>query len=335
MTDDVLALAEQFRRALVSNDIAAERRLIAAYQGLYARVRDLADALVLEIAKDENMTPAQVRRMERYGRLLKTVEGELTDYGAFVKTEMSVAAREAIRVGEANARALVAIAFGDKQLAAKFNVLNTAVIEELLGFLSPEGELYKRLGGLPAYTADQVANAILEGVGLGKNPKTIARGLTDAFGMGLTDSMRMMRTVQIYSYREANRASYIANGDVVQKWIWYADLRQACPSCIAMHGTVHDLSERLNDHHNGHCAMLPLVIGAKNPIAPGEDWFTQQPEAYQRQLLGKSKFEAWKGGAFQFGDLVDTHNDAVYGEMRSVAPLWKLLGAEPPVRMGR
>lgn len=81
--------------------------------------------------------------------------------------------------------------------------------------------------------------------------------------------------------------------------------------------------------------MLPLVIGAKNNIPPGEDWFNQQPEAYQRQLLGKSKFEAWKGGAFQFGDLVDTHNDAVYGEMRSVAPLWKLLGAEPPVRMGR
>ena len=332
MANDVLTLAEQFRRALVSNDIAAEKRLIAAYQGLYARVRDLADALVLEIAKDETLTPAQVRRMERYGRLLKTVEGELTDYGAFVKTEMSVAAREAIRMGEANARALVAIAFGDKQLAAKFNVLNTAVIEELLGFLSPEGELYKRLGGLPTYTADQVANAILEGVGLGKNPKTIARGLSDAFGMGLTDSMRMMRTVQIYSYREANRASYIANNDVVKRWIWYADLRQACPSCIAMHGTVHELSEKLNDHHNGHCTMLPLVIGAKNDVGPGADWFAQQPEAYQRQVLGKSKFEAWKGGAFQFGDLVDTHSDAVYGEMRSVAPLWKLLGAEPPVR---
>lgn len=335
MPDDVLALAEQFRRALVANDVAAEKRLIAAYQGLYARVRDLADALVLEIAKDETLTPAQVRRLERYGRLLKTVEGELTDYQAFAKTEMSIAAREAIRMGEANARALVAIAFGDKQLAARFNVLNTAVIEQLLGFLSPEGELYKRLALLPKFTADQVANAILEGVGLGKNPKTIARGLTDAFGMGLTDSMRMMRTVQIYSYREANLASYRANSDVVSKWIWYANLATACPSCIAMHGTVHDLSERLNDHHNGHCAPLPLVIGAKNDITAGADWFAQQPEAYQRQTLGKSKFEAWKGGAFQFGDLVTTHNDAVYGEMRTTAPLWQLLGAEPPVRMGR
>lgn len=335
MPDDVLTLADQFRRALVANDVAAEKRLIAAYQGLYARVRDLADALVLEIAKDENMTPAQVRRLERYGRLLKTVESELTDYQAFAKTEMSIAAREAIRMGEANARALVAIAFGDKQLAARFNVLNTAVIEQLLGFLSPEGELYKRLALLPKFTADQVANAILEGVGLGKNPRTIARGLTDAFGMGLTDSMRMMRTVQIYSYREANLASYRANSDVVQKWIWYANLATACPSCIAMHGSVHELSEHLNDHHNGHCAPLPLVIGAKNDITAGADWFAQQPEAYQRQTLGKSKFEAWKGGAFQFGDLVTTHNDAVYGEMRTTAPLWQLLGAEPPVRMGR
>jgi len=332
MPDTVIELAEQFKRALIAKDLQAERRLITAYQGLFARVRDLADALVLEIAASEEMTPAQVQRMRRYGELMKRIDGELSDYSAYSKVEMSTAAREAIRMGEANARALVAIALGDSQLAARFNVLNTGAIEQLLGFLSPDGELYKRLGGLPGYTADQVAQAIIEGVGLGKNPKVIGRALTDAFGMGLTDSLRMMRTVQIYAYREANRASYIANDDVVESWIWYADLRQACPACVAMHGTVHPLSEKLNDHHCGHCAMLPLVIGAKNDIESGVLWFEKQPEAYQQQALGKTKFEAWKGGEFQFGEIVTEHNDAVYGNMKATAPLWQLLGAEPPVR---
>ena len=167
---------------------------------------------------------------------------------------------------------------------------------------------------------------------MGLNPKAIAARITKKLGMGLTDSLRMMRTVQIYSYREANRASYIANDDVVQGWIWYADIARACPACIAQHGSFHKLDERLNDHHNGRCTMLPLTIGRKNTVESGEDWFAKQDEITQQRILGKEKYQAWKGGAFSFGELATTHNDAVYGDMTTTAPLWQLLGAEPPIR---
>ena len=326
MTDTVIELADKFKAALVKNDLGAQRRLITAYKGLWATIREKVDTLILAIQATEEITPAQLQRLKYYGALLDGIREELTRYSAYSQVEMSTAAREAIRLGEGNARILTAASLGDTAIASQLNRINPIAIEKLLGFLTPGGELYKRLNGMPNYTADQVANAILEGVGLGKNPAAIAKAITKAMGMALTDSMRTVRTVQLWSYREANRASYLANSDVVRGWIWYADTAKACPACMAMHGTEHGLDESLDDHYGGGCAELPLVIGAKNDIPSGESVFSQLPEAEQKARLGADKWQAWKDGAFSFDQLATQHTDDVYGSMRSVTSLKDLLG---------
>lgn len=334
MSDTVIELAEQFKAALARQDLAAERRLITTYRGLWATIREKADALILEIGTLENATPAQVQRLKRYGALMEDIRQELGRFGTYARVEMTIAAREAIRMGEGNARILTAAQLGNAQLASQLNRLNPEAIERLLGFLSSDGALFKRLDKLSGWTAQQVADAILEGVALGKGPRATARllsktlmdGVTQHMGMALTDSLRMMRTVQLYSYREANRASYIANDDVVKGWIWFADVAKACPACMAMHGTEHPLTERLDDHHNGGCAELPLVIGAKNDIPSGESVFRELSEAEQKQRMGPEKWQAWQDGKFDFSQLATTHTDDVYGEMKSVTSLKDLLG---------
>src|SRR3990172_3716390 len=208
MTDTVIELAEKFKTALSRNDLAAQRRLITAYRGLWATIKEKVDNLILEISMLEEPTPAQIQRLKRYGILLDGIRDELTRYQAFTQIEMSTAAREAIRLGEGNARILVAASLGDTAIAAKLTRINPVAIEKLLGFLTPEGALFKRLETLAGVRAGRVANAIVEGVGLGKNPKDIARAITKQIGMALTDSMRMTRTVQLWAYREANHASY-------------------------------------------------------------------------------------------------------------------------------
>jgi hypothetical protein len=101
-----------------------------------------------------------------------------------------------------------------------------------------------------------------------------------------------------------------------------------------MHGTVHDNTERLNDHHNGRCTMLPLVRGYDNPVTQtGEDIFNSMSDADKRALLGRDYFTAWQDGLYSFNDLSSEFDNDVYGPMRRVTPLWQLLGAEPPVRM--
>jgi hypothetical protein len=58
----------------------------------------------------------------------------------------------------------------------------------------------------------------------------------------------------------------------------------------------------------------------------GEEWFNAQSEATQRDMLGPGKYEAWKDGKFEFGDLSKTVDDPVYGPMRQEATLKELMG---------
>jgi DNA-binding transcriptional ArsR family regulator len=303
-------------------------RLVRAYAAIHEKALANAELLALELEKlTPPITEAKLTRLRRYKLLMAETEAELEKYRGFMEVELRAAGRSAIAAGEVAARQMTNAALSRFGVVATLRALNPAVIEQLVGFLDPNGPLYRRLGGLPKYTADQVAQAIIEGVGLGQNPRTIARAITKTMGMGLTDSMRMMRTVQLYSYREANRASYVANSDVVGGWIWFAELdADTCASCWAMHGTQHTLEETLDDHHAGRCSMLPNVVGLPSDVKPGSDQFAALNEEQQRAVLGDGKFEAWKEGKFTLADMSGTRVDEVYGSMRGERSLKDLMG---------
>lgn len=145
--------------------------------------------------------------------------------------------------------------------------------------------------------------------------------------MGLTDALRMARTLQLYAHREATLANYRQN-KIIKGWIWSSALipGRTCISCVNMHGTIHGLDEILNDHHNGLCAMLPY-LGGRNPIKQnGETWFNNLPKAQQQKMMGVTKWEAWQAGKFNLTDVTGTHVDPVYGEMRIERSLKDLLG---------
>jgi hypothetical protein len=57
----------------------------------------------------------------------------------------------------------------------------------------------------------------------------------------------------------------------------------------------------------------------------GEDWFNEQSEDKQRELMGREFFDAWKGGQFSFSDLATKREDAVYGQMTTATPLKDLI----------
>jgi hypothetical protein len=328
--NEVIRLAIQFDAALKRNDTRALNRLIDSYKRIYGRLKDKIDLLTDAIATDAP-TRGELVRMTRYKDLIRQTEAELKDYQVILRNEIQGVSSDAIAfAGRDSARMLSAMG-----VSGGFNRLPTETIKRLLGFLDEEGPLYARISQLAGVHAKSVADAIVEGVGLGNNPRVIAGIIRDDLGGGLTDALRMTRTAQIWSYREATRANYVANSDVVGGWYWFAALDdRTCESCIAMHGTgPYPLDEPLNDHYNGRCAMIPDVEGFDNPIGQtGEDWFNEQPEGKQSDILGKEKYEAYKGGAFEFKDLSTTRTDDVYGDMRTVTPLWELLGAEPPTR---
>jgi hypothetical protein len=100
-------------------------------------------------------------------------------------------------------------------------------------------------------------------------------------------------------------------------------------SCLAQHGSVHDLDEPLDDHDNGKCAALPLIEAFGNPVEQsGEDWFSSLSEAEQKSRMGETKWQAWKDDKFSFSQLSAQHTDERYGTMRTEASLASLIGEE-------
>lgn len=324
----VLDAVARYRAQLAAKEVAALHRLIGNYQRSWKRLEALLNSLLLEIG-DNPPTQGQLMRMERYIALMEQIATELAGLQTLTANEMEQAGQVGVSLGMQHARELISLTItGGPQIAAMFNVLPKDAVEALLGFLDPAGPLYARLALLAPSVTEWVAKAIAEGVTLGWNPRRIAAAVQSAFGGGLTDALRFVRTVQLWSYREANRATYVANQDVVDGWVWHADLgARTCASCFAKHGTIHPVTEILADHHNGRCAMVPLVKGYENPVTEtGEDWFKQQPEGFQREVLGKGKYEAWKAGKFDFSALSTTYDDPVYGQMWREASLKELLG---------
>jgi hypothetical protein len=330
-TPPIIQAADAYRAALLAKDAQAMNRLISAYRSIFNRLKDKIDLLVAEIEKaGGTLTPGQVARMERYTQLITQAAEELRDYQAITKAEIEAVSRFGISQGVTDARNLMSVAAtGTSQIAGAFNVLPKGAIEQLLGFLSPDGPLYARLSLLAPTTVEGVSKAILDGVAMGQNPRVIAREITNAFGMGLTDSMRMTRTVQIYSYRESSRATYISNADIVIGWVWHSALMSStCLSCLNLHGTVHSLEESLRDHFNGRCAQIPLLRGQENPVGEGsgEKWFREQSKGTQVQMMGKGKHDAWTKGLFEFSQLTTEQKNDVYGLMKTETSLKQLVG---------
>jgi len=324
---------EAYRAQLAAQEAQALNRLIGNYGRSYQRLEALLNSLLLQIG-DNPPTKAQLVKLTRYKALMEQVAQELAGLANLTGNEMQIAGEFGLSLGSSSITDFMTIAtLGESNpaIAAGFNQLPKAAIEILLGFLDPAGPLYARLRLMVPYVTQAVADAIVEGVTLGYNPRKIAALLRRAFGRGLADALRFVRTVQLWAYREANRATMIANSQLLDGWVWVAglDSDRTCMACIALHGTIHPVTETLNDHHNGRCVPAPLVKGYGNPVdETGEEWFARQSEATQRKMMGPGKYEAWKEGKFNLADMVGQHDDDVYGLMRIEKALQDLVGAD-------
>jgi len=314
------------------------KRLIDAYGATYERILPEIDALTEYIEAQQaagKLTSAAIKKSAVYQNLINSIERELTDYSGYLKVETTKAATDAAKSGLAGGRLLILIglaeALGVDVKAVPKNAVSMAppdALAFLRDYLDPRGPLFAKIQYLSGYHSVAIADGILEMVGNGKNPRDIAKWITDAYGMGLTDSMRMCRTAQLYSYRQANNAVQVANSDVLQGVVWCAELDdRVCMSCVELHGQVFPVGTVCDDHHNGRCAMLPWVNGVENPVSQtGEDWFTAQDEATQKRMMGVGKWNAWQDGKFELSQLSTIYSDPVFGDMRSEATLKTLLG---------
>ena len=215
------------------------------------------------------------------------------------------AARRLIELSLADAAALIGA-----QLPAAWPLSRPAKPELDAIVQRATTQITSRMWALSDEASEAMRRRLIQGVAAGRNPRDTARlmvaDVQDAFDGGLARAQVIARTETIDAYRAGAKAHHEANSDVLAGWVWLAKLSErTCPSCVAMHGTEHDLDEPGPlDHQQGRCSRMPLVKPELVPGTPtskvesGAEWLQRQPEGVQRSVLGPGRFEAWKAGDY-------------------------------------
>lgn len=318
---NIYDIANRHRRELLLREREAATEMVRRYGELWQRLQDNLAVLTKRIAERRSaghaVTLAWLFQDERYHALLAQIELELTNFVSFA--ERSIISEQAVAVAAAkqHVEQLVMAELAATGIESSWTSLPVAELENLVGFLKPGSPLHDLLAKLPKGAGETVKKELIVAVATGAGPRATAGRIRRAMAGNLTRALVVSRTETLRAYREATRQNYLANRDTVSGWVWVsAKSARTCPACLAMDGTKHRADERLDDHPNGRCVMVPLVRGAELPEREtGADWLARQDESVQRQVL-RGGYEAYSEGRLELADFVGRKRNARWGTMR-------------------
>lgn len=338
----ILDYLDEVRAALAANDAAALNSLAESYlqalEALQAEIESFA-----MVAGAGGINAQEALALEAYRTLLDGV-----------REQMNIFAQEMADIIDASTLASIeqAILDGQQMIQLSLPLLDAAVIEgmftrlvpeqviSLFGFLGPDSPLmahFRMAWG--EGVADLISQQMLTGFIMGMNPREIAALLESILGIPLNWGLTNVRTANLWAYRAASQANYLANSGIVKGWIWVAELssERTCLSCINQHGSFHPITEFLNDHHNGRCSPAPVTktyaeLGFDIPgdssfaLARGEVWFNNLSPRLQEKMMGPAMYSAWLDGAFDFSQLSTPYVSDTYGLMLRESSLIGMIG---------
>jgi len=336
-TVPVLQAAEKARQQILAHEVGIAKKLAIQYGRIYANL----EAEVTALAAQVDLLPERAAfRRAQLNSLQAQVKTELDRYAGWADLEIAGAAEDVVDLTRKQAEQMVFAGFPPglaQSVGLTMQHVNTEQLISLMGFMDPQSSVRQKLvQDLGEFTAQGVADGLFEAIARGWNPRKIAAQFRKDFGMGLTDSLRTSRTIMLWAARDATIARYGASG-VVESWEWCAAHNpRTCMGCIAMDGTIHPLSEPLDDHHNGRCVALPVTpswreLGLpvdETPGGPtGAEWFATLDEEAQRVQFSNDKlFQAYQAGDVPWDKLVTTYDDPAFGTMRRQVSFTDLFG---------
>jgi SPP1 gp7 family putative phage head morphogenesis protein len=338
MPVDVISTLNDFRKDTLNREKDSMLLMTRRWKGVEDALMPQIDALARDIdalrAAGKDVTPGKLYRMDRYKALLAQVRNETAKYEAWSGRQIEQGQRDYFELGNAAARTMLKDLL-PPGVNIDFNRIPIDAVNNMVGMCkdgSPLFDVLKKRALFPE-AVDGLTTQLINAMALGWNPRKTARAMADGLAAGLNKALVIARTEQLRAYREATFQNYKANSDIVKGWVWHSacDTR-TCAACWSMHGTVHALDERLDDHVCGRCAMIPVTkswaelgytgIPDTNPVIPsGEDVFSKLSEEKQRGILGNTRFQLWKDGTLDFSSLAKFTDDPTWGKSVQITPL--------------
>lgn len=333
--------AAKFRAELLRCEKSAATQIVRSYGEVWKRVGPSISGLMKRYyeAVDVGEEPdvSWLLMADRLLALQRQIEAEIRKVARSAETDILGAQWSAVEASQRHAEALVAPQMPEG-VSVTWNRLGREAVIDLIGFSSDGSPLRELLDKLPGDAGERVREEIVAGAILGQGPRQIAGRCREALGGNMARALRISRTEVLRSYRESSLRNYQANAGLVRGWIWHSatDVR-TCPMCWAMHGTEHGLEDRLDDHVQGRCAMVPKskswaelgFPGIEEPVMvePGAEVFARLDEAKQRAILGPAAHEAYRTGAITLSDFVGRSESVQWGTMRYAKSLSAILAA--------
>lgn len=324
---EVIRVMRQFKASLLRDEQAQMREMSARWLGVERRLSDQMQALAYEMdaIKRDGGTVSQelLFNQVRYRELLIQLTDELEGYSEYAERTIEARQGQLARLG---------IKHGEQAIVGQgvrggFNRLPIEAVRALVG-LSGDGQpLRALLVATWPQSAQRLTQELINGVALGYNPRKVARLMAQGARGSLDRMMVIARTEQLRVYREANRQSYIASGVVNGYRRLATHDRRVCAACLMDDGAFYELTEEMPEHPQGRCSQVPVVDGV--PAAKwkqGPEWFVEQPQATQLDILGKGRYYAWQNGDYELEELVTVKPNATWGDSLQVTPLRELTG---------
>ena len=311
----IYELARQYRNELLAADNDARARIRRAYLSILPRLRSELTA-IQNLISDAEKSGAKVSlawlfRQERYQFALLQVEAEIQRFSDDANVIVLSAKRTAngMAVGHAGGYAA-----NLAQIDASFFGFLPSVVETNLGLMANGSPILDVFGRFGRFASSVFERELSVGIIQGKNPRDVARTILKTVDAVRWEAEWITRTEILRAYRETSAANFQKMG--VDGWLWLSGLgTRTCAVCWAMHGTFHPNTEVLSSHPNCRCSMVPVVRDME-PMPAGADLFRKLDDEKQREILGRTKYNAYKEGRLQLNQLVRKSDDPKWGIVR-------------------
>lgn len=321
----IITASQNFRSEVLRGDKAMLRQLSSAYSLIERRLMQEFAALRRDIerAQREGKTVNRdwLRRSFRYQSLIRQTKAEIAGYSNGARLFIESRQRSAIDLGQFHAADLI-----QRGAEITFARLPTEAINEMVGVLEDGSPLSKVLDRLGSESAQQMRETLISGLGSGQGVARLGRELRNAVDIPRWKALQIARTETMRAYRQSTLATYAANSDVLDGWVWTSTLStRTCVACWSLHGTFFPLSKQFFPAHvSCRCTSIPSVKGSDFNITSGAVKFAQLPVEQQQTILGPSRYEMYSNGT-ALEDFVILTRDKDWGGAYQVRPLWKMI----------
>lgn len=342
INQETLRLSEESRAALLQISDGHLNQLVAAWvthwDELAVELDQSLSALMLG-ARDGRVSYAAVSKSKRLASALTLAYQRVTELADSVGVIVGEDLPELVRQAYAGQVAMIdsQLPAGQTRVTVKgLDKLTTASVDAMVG--RSLGQIHKYTRPLADDVVAGMKSELIRGIAVGDNPRRTAQRIVKRaegrFNGGLTRAMNIARTETLDMHRKASQLADEVNSDIAAGWRWSASLTaRTCPSCLAIHGTVHPISEPGPiDHHMGRCDRVPVTktwaelgfVGIDEPediLPDAQEWFDNLTPETQKTIMGAERLQLLQSGQVSWGDLTQRTKNGEWRDSMTVTPV--------------